>query len=212
MFTKRIRVYTSAFIMLMTYSTSTPEAARAQASEYGNFSGAYGSASGVQRRDTDRTFAQAWQDDTPDVNQGIAWRQAPGFTFRTGTGTLSAGDFNGPDLRPEALGSFDPNSSSNLPILSTNSTSDLPIPSGDFTLGFSDDVRPRRPSSMRDPGSEYRNKLPQTSTSSVAFDIVEHFEPNNDSDPALFLESDGDPDAVLAVGGEATLDAGDEAE
>ena len=198
--------------MLMTYSASRPEAARAQASAFGNLPGAYGSATGVQRRDTDLTGPQAWQDDTPDVNQGIAWRQSPGYTFTTGTGTLSAGDFNGPDLRPEALGSFDPNASTNLPILGSNSTSDLPIPSGYFTLGFSEETHSRRPSSMRDPGSAYRNRLPQTATSSVAFDIVEHFEPDNNPDPALVLEADADVEAVVNVSAEVTLDAGAEAQ
>src|SRR4030095_3236219 len=38
-------------------------------------------AAGAQRRDTDRTGAQAWQDFTPDVNTGIAPSAFPGQTL-----------------------------------------------------------------------------------------------------------------------------------
>src|SRR4029450_1596189 len=55
-------------------------------------------AAGAQRRDTDRTGAQAWQDFTPDVNTGIAPSAFPGQTLTTGKGTLNAGDIIGPDL------------------------------------------------------------------------------------------------------------------
>lgn len=57
-------------------------------------------AAGVQRRDTDRTGAQSWQDRTPDANTGIAPTAPPGRTFTTGRGTLNAGDIRGPLLPP----------------------------------------------------------------------------------------------------------------
>src|SRR5262249_47084988 len=50
-------------------------------------------ATGAQRRDTDQTGAQAWQDFTPGNVSAF-----PGQTFTTGRGTLNAGDFNGPML------------------------------------------------------------------------------------------------------------------
>ncbi len=66
----------------------------------GGFGGGQGTAgaAGVQRRDTDRTGAQAWQDFTPDVNQGIAPSAFPGQTFTTGRGSLNSGDFAGANL------------------------------------------------------------------------------------------------------------------
>ena len=64
----------------------------------GSPGGASAGATGAQRRDTDRTGAQAWQDFTPDVNQGIAPSAFPGQTFTTGRGTLNAGDIVGPAL------------------------------------------------------------------------------------------------------------------
>src|SRR4029453_6364124 len=55
-------------------------------------------ASGAQWRATDQTGAQAWQDITPDKNDGIAPRAMPGQTFTTGKGTRNAGDFIGAKL------------------------------------------------------------------------------------------------------------------
>ena len=71
----------------------------------GGFPGGFGGgpkegagAPGAQKRFTDPTGAQAWQDFTPDVNTGIAPRAFPGQTFTTGPGTFNAGDFVGPNL------------------------------------------------------------------------------------------------------------------
>ena len=55
-------------------------------------------AHGEQRRDTDQTGAQGWQDITPDAESGTAPSAMPGQTFRTGKGTRSAGDFIGKTL------------------------------------------------------------------------------------------------------------------
>src|SRR5262245_48035611 len=66
---------------------------------HGGFSGGAGNA-GAQRRNTQPTGAQAWQDGTPDVNTGTAYTAAPGQTFTTGRGSLNAGDVRGPLLPP----------------------------------------------------------------------------------------------------------------
>ena len=83
-------------------------------------------APGAQKRETDRTGAQAWQDFTPGL-----FSAPPGQTFTTGPGTFNAGDFNGPILPDASQGELAVNT-----IFRSNVGYGKPIPSGEYTFGF----------------------------------------------------------------------------
>jgi len=102
-------------------------------------------AAGAQRRDTDGTSAQAWQDFTPGNPTAFS-----GQTFTTGSGTINGGDFNGPLLPVTTTGE-----------IGLQSPLYKPIPSGYYTDGF--DMR----------YCNCQTHLPPTSTASIDFDIVE---------------------------------------
>ena len=102
-------------------------------------------ASGAQRRDTDETSAQAWQDFTPGNITAL-----PGQTFTTGPGTINRGDLNGPLLPTTTTGE-----------VGLQSPLYKPIPSGYYTDGF--DMR----------YCNCKTHLPPTSTASIDFDIVD---------------------------------------
>lgn len=102
-------------------------------------------ATGAQKRETDRTYSQAWQDFTPGN-----FTAAPGQTFTTGTGTINSGDFNGPTLPVTTTGE-----------IGLQSPMYKYIPSGQYTYGF--DMR----------YCHCHSHLPPTSTASIDFDIVD---------------------------------------
>ncbi|HEY9870572.1 MAG TPA: hypothetical protein V6D08_15510 [Candidatus Obscuribacterales bacterium] len=102
-------------------------------------------ATGAQKRQTDRTYSQAWQDFTPGN-----FTAAAGQTFTTGTGTINSGDFNGPTLPVTTTGE-----------IGLQSPMYKYIPSGQYTYGF--DMR----------YCHCHTHLPPTSTASIDFDIVD---------------------------------------